>query len=315
MGRSRGLWSLLPLKAWGIVPFVIQLLVIGVFLICGWFLGPVIYKVLRNPATPGIVRDALQSTAPELFRFLNAIASNQDPTVILRENAQQIFTNVNRFISVFVFPVLFIVFTAVAASLYHSVERLFMRAEGKEDGRYSTILNDYSRLFAEYITFNLIYYLVLSVLVGSVLLSMDFLGISNFGWKLIAGILVTFIAGNLIIPGAGTFAMASLVIGMLFADAGLFYAGLFTLIFSVYFVVDDYFIKPIFLVWMGGSPGRNWEFGAEIIIIGLVILYSAFGLVGVLLLFPSLCFLSAYLRDQYPELRPWILQPIQHIQE
>jgi hypothetical protein len=80
-------------------------------------------------------------------------------------------------------------------------------------------------------------------------------------------------------------------------------------------VVDDYFIKPMFLVWMGGSPGQNWEFGAEIIILGLVILYSAFGLVGVLLLFPSLCFLSAYLRDQYPEVRPWILQPIQHIQE
>lgn len=307
--------TLLPLKAWGVVPFVIQLLVVGVITVCGWFLGPVIYNVLRNPATPGIVREALQNTAPELFRFLNAIASNQNPAVIARENAQQIFTNLNRFVSAFVFPVIFVVFTSVGASLHRSIERLFRRAEGREDQPYSKILNNYSLLFSEYIGFNLIYYLILSVVLGGVLTGFEVFGVATFDWKLIAGILVTFVAGNIVIPGFGTFAMTGLVVGILFSDAGMLYAGSFLVACTVYFVLDDYFIKPMFLVWMGGSPGRNWEFGAEIIIVGLGVLYSAFGLIGVLLLFPTLCFLSAYLRDQFPEVRPWVLQPIQHLQE
>lgn len=307
--------KIIPLKAWGVVPFLIQLLVVGVITVCGWFLGPVIYNVLRNPATPGIVREALQNTAPEMFRFLNAIASNQNPTVIVRENAQQIFTNLNRFVSAFVFPVVFVAFTAVGASLHQSIERFFQRAEDRRDQSYSEILNNYSLLFSEYIGFNLIYYVILSIVLGSVLTGFDLAGIASFDWKLVAGILVTFVAGNILIPGFGTFAMTGLVVGLLFSEAGLFYAGAFLLACSIYFVLDDYFIKPMFLVWMGGSPGRNWEFGAEIIIFGLVVLYSAFGLIGVLLLFPSLCFLSAYLRNQYPEVRPWILQPIQHLQE
>jgi predicted PurR-regulated permease PerM len=235
--------------------------------------------------------------------------------VILRQNAQQIFTNLNRFISAFVFPVMFIVFTSIGSSLHRSIEQFFMRAEGKEDGTYSKILNEYSMLLMEYITVNLIYYLLLSVVVGSSLAMLDAYGITSFGWKLIVGVLVSFITGNLVIPGLGTFVMTALVVGILFAETGWFIAGLFLAIFGTYILLDDYIIKPFFLVWMGGSPGRNWEFGVEIIIFGLVILYSAFGLIGVLLLFPALCFLSAYLRDQYPELRPWILQPIQHLRQ
>jgi predicted PurR-regulated permease PerM len=315
LGFLRKGLKVLPIKAWGLVPCVIQLIVVGVISICVWFLGPVIYKVLRNPATPGILRDALQSTAPDLFRFLNALASNQDPVRILRENAQQIFTNFNQFLSAFVFPVMFIAFTAVGASLHRAVERLFMRAEGKDDGTYSKILNEYSVLFLEYISFNLLYYCILSLAVGLSLGILDFYDVTSFGWKLIAGVLVSFVAGNLIIPGLGTLIMTGLVVGMLFAEAGWFIAGLFLLIFGIYILLDDYLIKPFFLVWMGGSPGRNWEFGVEIIIFGFVVLYSTFGLIGVLLLFPALCFLSAYLRDQYPELRPWILRPIQHLRQ
>lgn len=313
LGTLKNILKIFPLKAWGVVPCIIQLLVVGVIAICGWFLGPVIYKVLRNPATPGIIRESLQSSAPEFFRFLNAIASNQDPAVLLRQNAQQIFTNLNRFVSAFVLPLMFIVFTAIGASLYRPLERFFMKAEGKDDGTYSKILNQYSLLFFEYITFNLIYYMILSLVVGTALGVMDLYGLTSFGWKLIVGVLVSFIAGNLVIPGLGTFLMTVLIVGMLYAETGWFLAVLFLGIFGTYILLDDYLIKPFFLVWMGGSPGRAWEFGAEIIIFGIVILYSAFGLIGVLLLFPSLCFLSAYLNDQYPKLRPWILQPLQQV--
>ncbi len=315
LGMLRSVLKLFPVKAWGVVPCVIQLIVVGVIAICGWFLGPLIYKLLRNPATPGIIRDALQSSAPELFNFLSALASNQDPVLVLRQNVQQVFSNVNRFLSAFVFPVTFIVFTSVGASLYRSLERFLLREEGKNEESYSAILNDYSILFMEYITFNLLYYFLLSLVIGSGLGLLGAFGVTSFGWKLIAGILVSYIAGNLIIPGLGTLVMTALVVGLLFADAGWFIAGLFLLIFGIYVLLDDYLIKPFFLVRVGGSPRRNWEFGVEVIIFGFLVLYSTFGLIGILLLFPVLCFLSAYLRNQYPELRPWILQPIQHLRQ
>lgn len=312
---GKGLLKVLPLRSWGVVPFVIQFFVLVVFSVCGWFLGPVIYKVLRNPATPGILRDALQTGAPEFFRFLNAIASNQDPVTILQENAQQIFTSLNRFVSGIVFPFMFIAFSALGAALYDSIESLMERAEGNARSRFSSILNSYSILFWEYLVYNTLYYVILSVFVVLTLGGLDFVGLTSFGWKLIAGIIVAFVAGNLIIPGLGTFTMTAFVVGILFLENGLSWGATALILFSFYFLLDDYVIKPWFLTWIGGSPGRNWEFGVEVIIFGLVVLYATFGLIGFLLVFPLLCFLAAYLEHQHPDLRPWILNPIGNLNQ
>lgn len=311
----RGLLKLIPFKAWGVVPCVIQLVVVSVIFVCGWFLGPVIYRVLRNPATPSVVRDALRNGAPEFFRFLSSLTSNQEPVVILRNNARQIFTSLNRFMTAIVFPLLFVAFSSIGASMYPSIERWFMQAEGQNNGRFSSILDRYSELFWEYIVLNFSYYTLLSIVLGLILGLLDSSGWTSFGLKLILGILVSFVAGNLVIPGLGTVVMSSLTVGMLIVETGWILGSLFLIGFALYFVVDDYLIKPWFLVWMGRTPGRKWEFGAEVIIFGLVILYLAFGIPGVLMLFPSLCFLSAYLENQYPTLRDWILQPIQQIQQ
>lgn len=312
---GRGLLNLLPLRAWGVVPFVIQFFVLLVFSVCGWFLGPVVYKVLRNPATPGILRDALETGAPEFFRFLNAIASNQDPVTILRDNAQQIFTSLNRFVSGIVFPLMFIAFSALGAALYDSIESLLKRAEGNPGSRFSSILNSYSILFWEYIVYNTLYYLILSVFVVLALGGLDFAGLTTFGWKLIAGIIVAFVAGNLIIPGLGTFTMTAFVVGILFMENGLSWGLSALVIFSVYFFLDDYVIKPWFLTRVGGQPGRNWDFGIEVIVFGLVVLYATFGLIGFLLVFPVLCFLAAFLENQYPDLRSWVLNPIGNLNQ
>lgn len=312
---GKGLLQLLPLRAWGVVPFVIQFFVLLVFSVCGWFLGPVIYKVLRNPATPGILRDALQTGAPEFFRFLNAVASNQDPITILRDNAQQIFTSLNRFVSGIVFPLMFIAFTALGAALYDSIENLLKRAEEDPGARFSSILNSYSILFWEYLVYNTLYYLILSLFVVVALGGLDFAGLTSFGWKLIAGIIVAFVAGNLIIPGLGTFTMTAFVVGILLLENGLTWGLTALLVFSVYFFLDDYVIKPWFLTWAGGRPGKDWEFGVEVIVFGLVVLYATFGLIGFLLVFPILCFLSAYLDQQHPELRPWVLNPIGNLKQ
>ncbi|MFB6345585.1 MAG: hypothetical protein ABEK50_07425 [bacterium] len=304
---GRGLLKLLPLRAWGVVPFFIQFFVLVVFGVCGWFLGPVIYKVLRNPATPGILREALEGGAPEFYRFLNAIASNQDPVTILRENAQQVFTSLNRFVSAI---------SALGAALYDSIENLMKRAEGNQGSRFSTILNSYSILFWEYLVYNTLYYLILSVFVVLALGGLDFMGLTTFGWKLIAGIIVAFVAGNLIIPGLGTFTMTVFVVGILLMENGLTWALTALLVFSIYFLLDDYVIKPWFLTWVGGGrTGEEWEFGIEIIVFGLVVLYATFGLIGFLLVFPILCFLAAYLEQQHPDLRPWVLNPISNLKQ
>jgi hypothetical protein len=316
MTQSTGrafLW-LFPFKAWGMVPFLIEVILLLSLFIFGWFLAPLFYEIIHNPSTLGWIRDLLQRSSPEFYQFLGDLTYAADPYQVIRENAQQIFTSLNRFFSSFVLPLNFILFTAIGAMVHDSLESLLRRIEDESRSR-SRILDDYSRLFEEYLTLNTIYYVILGTIGGAILFGLDLYQFTQFGWKIIIGLIITFALGNLLVPGLGTLATTALIVGMLYLWQGLVGALVAGGFFMVYFMVDDYLIKPSFLLWLGQRPDREWEFGVEIIVFWLVILYASFGLVGTLLLFPGLCFLDAYLQHQYPGWRTLILSPLKSLAE
>ncbi len=309
---GRWILELLPFRAWGMVPFVLEVLVIVVLGGAGWFLGPVFYKVMKNPSTLGLIRDAMHATAPELVDFINTLLGSPEPFAVLERNARQVFTSLNRFIALVGIPLVFILFTALGSALYDTVKRYFVQLE--ENGHeHSRILDAFSRLLTEYLWFTFSYYALLGGVIGGILLGLDTAGLTRLGWKIVGGIVVSFLAGNLLLPGLGTLMMTVLVVGLMYVDHGLMAAAVAGGSFSIYFLMDDYAIKPAFITWLGARPGRLWEFGFEVLLLGIVVLYAAFGLIGALLAFPSLCFLDAYLREKHPELRPWLLHPVRQL--
>jgi len=309
---GRAFHYLLPVKAWGAVPFFVELVLGFSLFVFGWFLAPLFYEIIHNPSTLGWIRNMLERSSPDFYQFLGDLTYATDPYNVLRENAQQIFTSLNRFFATFVLPLNFLFFTAIGSLLYEPLEGLFRRIENNQQGR-SRILDNYSRLFEEYLKFNTIYYLILGSLMGIALGFLDFYMVTQFGWKIIVGILITFILGNLLVPGLGTLTATALIIGMLYLWQGFIGALIAGVFFLIYFTLDDYVVKPSFLLWIGKRPGREWEFGVEVIVFWLIILYASFGLVGTLLLFPGLCFLDAYMRDQYPSWRKFALRPLRSL--
>lgn len=307
------LW-LVPLKAWGVVPFVVEVIVLLSILVFGWFLAPLFYEIIHNPSTLGWIRDLIERSSPEFYQFLGDITYATDPYRILRENAQQVFSSLNSFFSTFVLPLNFLLFTGIGAIVYDSLESLLRRIENESRSR-SKILDNYSRLFEEFLFLNTVYYLVLGSIIGGILLGLDLYQITQFGWKIIIGLVITFALGNLLVPGLGTLAATALIVGMLYLWQGLMGALIAGGVFIVYFMLDDYLVKPSFLLWLGQRPDREWEFGVEIIVFWLVILYASFGLIGTLLLFPGLCFLDAYLQNQYPSWRSIFLSPLKSFAE
>lgn len=311
---GRALYFFFPIRAWGAVPFIVELIVGVSLFVFGWFLAPLFYEIIHNPSTLGWIRNMLETSSPEFYQFLGDLTYATDPYSVLRENAQQIFTSLNRFFATFVLPLNFLFFTGIGALIYDPIEGMFRRIEKNQQER-SRILDGYSRLFEEYLKFNTIYYIILGVIIGTVLALMDGYGLTQFGWKIIVGILITFALGNLLVPGLGTLIATVLILGMLYLWQGLIGAGIAGIIFLIYFMLDDYLVKPSFLLWIGKRPGREWEFGVEVIVFWLIILYASFGLVGTLLLFPGLCFLDAYMRDQYPSWRKIALRPLKSLAE
>ncbi|MFB6356255.1 MAG: hypothetical protein ABEJ65_07045 [bacterium] len=306
--------TLLPFRSWGVVPFIVQVFILVAVFGFGWFLAPLFYEIVHNPSTLGWIRRAIQQSAPELYKFLNELTYSVDPWTVVRQNAQQIITSFNRFYSAFVVPVTFIIFTGIGAALYDSLEFLLLKAEESDHG-HSEIMDTYGSLFGEYLKFNAIYYILLGSVISSALAVMDFYEISQFGWKIIIGLFISFFLGNLFVPGLGTLIMTALTVGMLYLWQGIVGAGVSLLCFTVYFLFDDYLVKPSFLLWLGRKPGREWEFGIEVIATGLILLYASFGLLGTLLLFPSLCFLDAYLRQRNPQLRRFVLSPLRMLNQ
>ncbi len=305
---QRILHFIVPLRAWGVVPCLIQFVFLGLIALLGWFLGPLFYEITRNPSTLGWIRELLQIASPELYRFVNEITFAVDPMAVIQENAQQIFTNFNRFFSTFIVPLNFLIFTGIGAALYDPIRYLLQQAEGSSHD--SRILERYSRLFGEYLLFNLVYNLILGSLLVGVMAVLDTAGITGFGLNLILGLIVFFIFGNLLVPGLGTLFTTAIVVGLLTLWQG-WLGGLITFgIMISYFLVDDYAIKPAFFARLGNNPKRAWDFGVEVLILGLILLYASFQLVGALLLFPALCFLDAYLQHQHPGMRLWILSPL-----
>lgn len=305
---------LFPFKSWGVVPFVIEIILLLSLFVFGWFLAPLFYEIIHNPSTLGWIRDILERSSPEFYQFLGDLTYSADPYQIIRDNAQQIFTSLNSFFSSFVLPLNFILFAGIGSLIYDPVESLFRRIE-KESRARSKILDDYSRLFEEYLMLNTIYYVILGSIIGAILFGLDLYQITQFGWKIIIGLLITFALGNLLVPGLGTLATTALIVGMLYLWQGFVGAAVAGVIFVIYFMIDDYLVKPSFLLWLGQRPDREWEFGVEIIVFWLVILYASFGLVGTLLLFPGLCFLDAYLQHQYPTWRKLFLSPLKSLAE
>ncbi len=307
------LHGLIPLKAWGTVPFIIQSLLLLFLLVFGVLLAPLYYELMRNPVIQDWIREAFQSAAPEAFRFLNELTFSVDPYQVVMQNAQQVFQSLNSFVSTFILPMWFILFTAIGAGIYEPARDFFIRAEGKKQKR-STILDTYSKLLGEYLIFNSIYYILLSIVIASGLFGLNYLEVTYFEGKIILGLILVFFLGNLVVPGLGTLLMAALITVMIYLWQGLMGGGITAAIFIFYFTMDDYLIKPIFLAWLGTSAGGEWDFGVETLILGMVLLYAAFGLIGFLLLFPGLCFIDAYLRHQNPGLRNW-LRPFKALSE
>ncbi len=299
----------LPVKAWGAVPCFIQLFILLCFFIFGFLLAPLYFEITRNPAIQGWVRDFFQTTAPEAYQFLNELTYTPDPYRILVENARQIFNSLNTFFAAIVLPFSFVLFSGIGAAIYEPTRQLFIRAEKSRKG-YSDILSSYSRLMGEYLLFISIYYLLLGGVIAVILEILNRFDITHFDGIIILGLVLVFLLGNLVVPGLGTLVATVLISGMISLWQGLLGGGIAAGIFLFYFTMDDYLIKPMFINWLGGSEKSRWDFGLETIIIGLAIFYASFGLIGFLLVFPGLCFLDAYLRHQYPDLRPWLLSPI-----
>ncbi len=306
--------TVVPLRSWGLVPCIIQAFLLLCLLVFGWLLAPLYYETIRNPAVQGWIRNLFQTAAPEVYRFLNELVFNPRPYSVLAENARQIFSSLNRFFSTFVLPLTFIVFTGIGALVYRPLQQFFLRAENSNKSR-SQIITTYSRLFERYLVYNSIYYLILGGIFGLSFYGLNWLGIAQFEHKIILGLILTFFLGNLVVPGLGTIILTILTIGLLSIWQGLTGAIVAGSVFAFYFTIDDYLIKPVFLNWIGSGTSSEWEFGLEIIILGVVILYASFGFTGALILFPGLCFLAAYLRHQYPQLKTWVLSPLKTLSE
>ncbi|MGM0380435.1 MAG: hypothetical protein ACQEP7_00435 [bacterium] len=298
-----------PVKAWGAVPCFIQLFILFCLFIFGFLLAPLYFEITRNPAIQGWVRDFLQTTAPEAYQFLDQLTYSPDPYRILMENARQIFNSLNSFFAVIVLPASFVLFTGIGAVIYEPAQKLFIQAE-KSGKKYSDILSSYSRLMGEYLLFISIYYLLLGGIIAIVLETLNRFNITHFDGIIILGLVLVFLLGNLIVPGLGTLVATVLISGMISLWQGIIGGAIAGVIFLIYFTMDDYLIKPSFINWLGGGEKSRWDFGLETLILGLAIFYASFGLIGFLLVFPGLCFLDAYLRHQYPDIRPWLLSPI-----
>ncbi|MFP4686941.1 MAG: hypothetical protein ACLFN5_02395 [bacterium] len=305
--------GLIPLKAWGTVPFIIQSLLLVFFLVFGVLLAPLYYEIMRNPVIQNWVRDFFQTTAPEVFRFVNELTFSVDPYQVLIKNAQQVFQSLNSFFSTFLLPVWFIFFTALGAAIYDAGRKFLIRAEGSAK-KNSAIMDTYSKLLGEYLVFNSIYYILLGIVIAAGLIGLNYFEITFFERKIILGLIMVFFLGNLVVPGLGTLLMAVLITLMVYLWQGLIGGIITGGVFLFYFTMDDYLIKPLFLAWLGASAGGEWDFGVETLVLGMILLYAAFGLVGFLLLFPGLCFIDAYLRNQYPGLRSW-LRPFKTLTE
>ncbi len=304
--------TILPLRSWGVVPCVIQSFALFCLLVFGWLLAPLFFETVRNPAVQGWIRSLFQTAAPEAYNFLNELAFNPNPYAVLADNAQEIFGSLNRFFSTFILPLTFIIFTGIGALIYESLEELIAWVE-KEENEHSEIINSYSRLFQQCLFYNSIYYLILGLIMAAIFFSLNQAGITRFENTIILGLILSFFLGNLVVPGVGTIILTILTIGLLTIWQGVLGGAITAVIFFFYFITDDYLIKPYFLNWIGSGTSKEWDFGLEVLILGLALLWASFGVIGTLLLFPGLCFLSAYLKVQHPDLRPWILSPLKTI--
>ncbi len=304
--------TVIPLRSWGVVPCIIQVFLLGCLIVFGWLLTPLYYETVRNPAIQGWIRSLFQTTAPEAYNFLNDLIFNPNPYAVLAANTREIFGSLNRFFSTFILPLAFILSSGLGALLHRQIEKLFARAEGR-NSRQSKIIRSYSQLFERYLLYNSIYYFLLGIVISTVFIVLNSFGITQFENKIIVGLMLSFFLGNLVVPGLGTIILTILTIGLLTIWQGVYGGVITAAIFIFYFFSDDYLIKPYFLNWLGSGLSSDWDFGLEVLIIGLIILYASFGLIGTLILFPGLCFLNAYLRHLHPEIKPWVLSPVKTV--